>query len=788
MKNKIDKFRNVFFNSYVFSAIILIAFLKPYFISFNKISNMICNIFSLIFALIIYFYAFYDKKISKYQKVLFLFLFISLISTIIVSHDYVTWIKTFIKVSAISLYTELMIKKHLKILINSLSFVSYFLIFSTFVTTLLFPDGIFKKEMILLGYDNSTIVLLVFGSMFILFSYLFYNRKTNYKKLFLSIMPFIMTVIIYVIRWSVGALIGCILVVVLLLLYLMLNKVNICTKVFTLKNMFIFSLFVFVLVVFFNIQEYFSFIIVDIFHKDITLTNRTYIWNLCFEQIRTHILFGTGSMAFNSRLDLLNIYHAHCNYLNVILESGIIGFAVYLFLWKRVIHSADKINDSLSLVVKVTLFSYLIMTIVDVIDNNELVYIFLVIGYYLPFIHDDNKVNKLKKVLIIVDSGLPIPAVRGGAVETLVDYIVDENEKEKKVNIDIYSSYTQIHNSIKTKNKLVHYFYVKTKTFDYFILKCVNYIYKKIFKRYNSVFLKYIIEDIEVRGKLDYYDIVLIENSPRLISLLKDKIKSKYYLHLHNDTMYLNYTKNELNLYDKIICCSDYIKERIENVCSNKNISVIYNGVNTKELIKYNNVNMRNEMRKKYQLSLSAIVFGYCGRLCEDKGTKELISAFKEVVNSNKNVYLVLTGNSFFKDSKPTSYVRSLINDCKGYEDKIIFTGYLEHEKIGKFYSMIDVYIQPSIVNEACPLTIIEAQIMNKNIITTNSGGIPNIIVNSNVKIVKRDNLTENLIKSMVQEINDHKMIKRLYNSHNAVVKYEKSKYASSFLELFIEE
>lgn len=787
MKNKIEKLRDIFFNNYAISIVIFVVFLKPYFLSYNKVSNLICNILLVIFTIIIYFYAFYDKKISKYQKILILFLLINLISTILVSHDYIAWIKLFIKVTGISLYTELMIKKHKEVFIKSLYIVTYSLILATFITTLIFPNGIFKEEMILLGYDNSTIVLLIFGSMFILFSYFCYNQKTNCKKIILSFLPLIMTIIVYILRWSVGALIGCITIVGLLLLYIFLDKTNrldTFNKIFNLKNMFVISLLLFVLIVFFNIQKYFSFIIVDIFHKDLTLTNRTYIWASCIEQIKNHILFGTGIMSFDNRLQLLSIYHAHCNYLNVLLESGLIGFITYLYLWKITIQPIDKINNKLSYIIKVSLFSYLIMSIVDVIDNNELVYIFLVIGYFLPSIQNNKKENGLKNILIIVDSGLPIPAFKGGAVETLVDYIIEENEKEKKVNIDVYSSCSKP-SDIKKNNKLVNYYYINIKSIDYFISKCFNYIYKRIFKITKSTFSSFVINDIEVQNKLDNYDVVLIENSPALIEILKRKINAKYMLHIHNDTQYLNYTKESLNMYDSIICCSNYIKERMESVCSNKNVYTIYNGVSVKELSKYNNISVRNKMRKKYNIPQSAIVFGFCGRLCEDKGTKELICAFKEVANYSNNVYLVLTGNSFFKDSKPTSYVNSLIESSKGYEKRIIFTGYLDHAEIGKFYSMIDTYIQPSIVNEACPLTIIESQIMNKNIVTTNSGGIPDIIVNNNVKIVTRDNLTKKLIKAMEDEVVNYKFAKRLYESKKAVDKYDKSVYANSFLKLF---
>ena len=38
------------------------------------------------------------------------------------------------------------------------------------------------------------------------------------------------------------------------------------------------------------------------------------------------------------------------------------------------------------------------------------------------------------KIAIIGPQGLPVPAIKGGAIETLIDVITKENEKEKKLN------------------------------------------------------------------------------------------------------------------------------------------------------------------------------------------------------------------------------------------------------------------------------------------------------------------------------------------------------------------
>ena len=47
------------------------------------------------------------------------------------------------------------------------------------------------------------------------------------------------------------------------------------------------------------------------------------------------------------------------------------------------------------------------------------------------------------KIAIICSSGLPVPAVKGGAIETLVEIICKENELYKKLDIDVYSIHDQ---------------------------------------------------------------------------------------------------------------------------------------------------------------------------------------------------------------------------------------------------------------------------------------------------------------------------------------------------------
>ena len=58
----------------------------------------------------------------------------------------------------------------------------------------------------------------------------------------------------------------------------------------------------------------------------------------------------------------------------------------------------------------------------------------------------------MEKLAIISPGALPVPAVNGGAVETLITYLIELNEKEHKYDIDLYTIYDE-----KIKNKKYNY-------------------------------------------------------------------------------------------------------------------------------------------------------------------------------------------------------------------------------------------------------------------------------------------------------------------------------------------
>ena len=136
------------------------------------------------------------------------------------------------------------------------------------------------------------------------------------------------------------------------------------------------------------------------------------------------------------------------------------------------------------------------------------------------------------KIAIICSSGLPVPAVKGGAIETLVEIICKENELYKKLDIDVYSIHDQ--EAIARSKE-----YEKTN----FIYLCKNKRYMEIRNKlvsFNRKILK--IDSIytyakEVAKKINNsYDKIIIEGDASLILPISKKVdKEKIYFHIHHN-------------------------------------------------------------------------------------------------------------------------------------------------------------------------------------------------------------------------------------------------------------
>lgn len=384
------------------------------------------------------------------------------------------------------------------------------------------------------------------------------------------------------------------------------------------------------------------------------------------------------------------------------------------------------------------------------------------------------------KILIVPTGILPIPAFNGGAVETLVEMLINYNEEKEFIDIDIINLHDNKYDLVYDMYKKCNFLYVK-----------FNFI-NKLFRGFRYIINKYLniyignefISRVVSKVKSNNYDVIIIENSPEYVLKLKSKFpNSKFVLHLHND--FLNRTsklnKKIFNYYDEIYCISNYIKTRVEEIDKNNKIKVLYNGIDLK---RFNSSNIKNnyEIRSKYGIKKRKINFTFSGRIVSEKGIIELLLAFKKIekyIDAN----LIIIGNI---DNIKEKHVKDLINETRKLTDKIIFTNFIDYKVIDQIYNITDVGIIPSICNEAFNLTTIEFMAMKKPLIISNRGAIKEIATSKSALIVAvNNNYVNNLASAMIRMYEDIELREKLsFEAYNRSRYFSKDKYCESFFYL----
>ena len=394
---------------------------------------------------------------------------------------------------------------------------------------------------------------------------------------------------------------------------------------------------------------------------------------------------------------------------------------------------------------------------------------------------------------MIISGGLPIPSIKGGAVETLIDMYINENEKIKNYDFEVYSTYCEGIEKFSKNYKYAKMSYIKTNNLSYQLDRYFRAFCHKILRlKVRFKFINEILKDIEKKNK--DYDLIIVENNASLVPPLAKKYKNKVIVHLHNDNIN-NGIQDGVEIYNscrRIYTVSDYIKSRCDTCGKDSDkVVTLFNGIEQNKLTQYRNEKYRKEIREKYKISDRDVVFIFSGRICDDKGVKELLMAFNKIkrISNNKDVKLMIVGASFFSAKKKTRYIKELINLAKENEKDIIFTGYIEYKNMGKIYNAADVQVIPSKFDDPCPLTALEGMTMGLPQIASRCGGIPEEVSDENAILVEREDLINQLAEAMNKLIIDENLRKKMSKASTERAKlFGEQQYVDNFYKLIEKE
>ncbi len=147
-------------------------------------------------------------------------------------------------------------------------------------------------------------------------------------------------------------------------------------------------------------------------------------------------------------------------------------------------------------------------------------------------------------------------------------------------------------------------------------------------------------------------------------------------------------------------------------------IDVVHNSLN---LERFNPETVdREAVRKELGIRDDEAVIGTAGRLCPEKGIFELLDALRLLLPRYPSARLLFAGDG---PSRPELAARA---KSLSIEDKVIFTGL--RTDMERIYAAMDTFVLASTCKEAFGMALIEAMAMERPVIATAVGGIPEII------------------------------------------------------------
>ena len=140
-------------------------------------------------------------------------------------------------------------------------------------------------------------------------------------------------------------------------------------------------------------------------------------------------------------------------------------------------------------------------------------------------------------------------------------------------------------------------------------------------------------------------------------------------------------------------------------------------------------------------------------------------------------------GNNFYDTSVKSPFESELRDSCLEIKDRIVFTGYVKHDQMPAIYAISDVVCLPSDWGDPCPLTVFEALACGKALVTTNDGGIPEIVGDSAIVIDTNKDLVPQL-KESIESLQRNPAIIKEYElrARERACKFDLDNYLDDFI------
>lgn len=383
---------------------------------------------------------------------------------------------------------------------------------------------------------------------------------------------------------------------------------------------------------------------------------------------------------------------------------------------------------------------------------------------------------------IIMGGVMPVPAVCGGAIETLITSIVKKYSKKDGFRLTIFSVYHKEAVEAAKKYPEVRFVWTHTNTFWNLSKHAVFMAVRALTGKTIRVLQRHYNEIAPVIQK-EKFDLLIVEGGDEqaVIDIAKGYKREQLVFHAHIQFI----PKEEVvKGFGHMIGVSEFVVREYEKACRIPvNTHVLRNAIDVNKFNKKVSEAEREKLRKKLGLRQDDFVILFVGRLIQLKGILELMQAVLSI--PDKHVKLLVVGSANFGKWAFSSYEKRIKKISEQNRDRIIFTGYVDNAEIYKYASVVEVQCVPTLVEEAAPLVVLEAMAEGLPLIVTRSGGVVEYIDESVALIIEKDNIVEKLKRAIVYMKENPEVRRRMVENAGISSKlHDESNYYRNFIEL----
>ena len=383
---------------------------------------------------------------------------------------------------------------------------------------------------------------------------------------------------------------------------------------------------------------------------------------------------------------------------------------------------------------------------------------------------------------IIMGGVMPVPAVCGGAIETLITSVAKKYSKEDGFRLTVFSVYHKEAVEAAKNYPDVRFVWTHTNTFWNLAKHAVFLAVRELTGKTIRMLQRHYNEIAPVLQN-EKFDLILVEGGDEkaVIDIAKGYTRDQLVFHAH-----IHFIPKEevVKGFGHMLGVSEFVVREYQKACKMPvDAHVLRNAIDTDKFNKPVSSERRRELREKLGLKEDDFVVLFVGRLIQVKGVLELIQAVLAI--QDPHIKLLCIGSANFGKWAFSTYERKVRKLAVQNKNRIIFTGYVDNSEVYQYASVADVQCMPTLIEEAAGLVVLEAMAEGLPLVVTKSGGIPEYVGSDAAVFVERDHIVDNLQKAICY-MKEHPAVREQMSeaAKKQSKQYDESIYYKNFAQL----